>query len=58
MQSFTNESMTEPIRGLLDTSVVIDHDVIDPALLPEESAISAVTLAIALGPLHLGSVTV
>ena len=37
--------MTEPTRGVLDTSVVIDHDVIDPALLPEESAISAVTLA-------------
>ena len=43
--------MTEPTRGVLDTSVVIDHDVIDPALLPEESAISAVTLAeLAAGP--------
>ena len=43
--------MTEPTRGMLDTSVVIDHDVIDPALLPEESAISAVTLAeLAAGP--------
>ena len=43
--------MTEPIRGLLDTSVIIDHDVIDPTLLPEESAISAVTLAeLAAGP--------
>lgn len=39
------------VRGLLDTSVVIDHDLIDPALLPEESAISAVTLAeLAAGP--------
>ena len=37
--------MSEPTRGLLDTSVVIDHDLIDPALLPDESAISAVTLA-------------
>jgi predicted nucleic acid-binding protein len=37
--------MAEPMRGLLDTSVVIDHDVIDPALLPDESAISAITLA-------------
>jgi predicted nucleic acid-binding protein len=37
--------MSEPTRGLLDTSVVIDQDVIDPALLPDESAISAVTLA-------------
>jgi predicted nucleic acid-binding protein len=43
--------MTEPTRGLLDTSVVIDHDVIDTALLPDESAISAVTLAeLAAGP--------
>jgi predicted nucleic acid-binding protein len=43
--------MTEPTRGLLDTSVVIDHDVIDPELLPDESAISAVTLAeLAAGP--------
>jgi predicted nucleic acid-binding protein len=43
--------MAEPTRGLLDTSVVIDHDVIDPALLPDESAISAITLAeLAAGP--------
>ncbi|MGH8297720.1 MAG: type II toxin-antitoxin system VapC family toxin [Steroidobacteraceae bacterium] len=43
--------MTEPTRGLLDTSVVIDHDVVDSALLPDESAISAVTLAeLAAGP--------
>ena len=43
--------MTEPIRGLLDTSVVVDHDVVDPALLHKESAISAVTLAeLAAGP--------
>ena len=43
--------MTDPNRGLLDTSVVIDHDVIDPKLLPDESAISAVTLAeLAAGP--------
>lgn len=43
--------MSEPKRGLLDTSVVIDHDLIDPALLPDESAISAVTLAeLAAGP--------
>ena len=40
-----------PVRGLLDTSVVVDHDVIDPSLLPDESAISAVTLAeMAAGP--------
>ena len=43
--------MTEPTRGLLDTSVVIDHDVIDPASLPDESAISTITLAeLAAGP--------
>jgi predicted nucleic acid-binding protein len=43
--------MTDPTRGLLDTSVVIDHHVIDPKLLPDESAISAVTLAeLAAGP--------
>ena len=43
--------MAEPGRGLLDTSVVIDHDVIDPERLPDESAISAITLAeLAAGP--------
>lgn len=43
--------MAEPARGLLDTSVVVDHDLIDPALLPDESAIAAVTLAeLAAGP--------
>jgi len=36
---------------LLDTSVVVDHDLVDPALLPDESAIAAVTLAeLAAGP--------
>lgn len=44
--------MTEPTRGLLDTSVVIDHDLIDPAILPDESAISAVTLAELAGGPH------
>lgn len=43
--------MTELTRGLLDTSVVVDHDVLDPDTLPDESAISAVTLAeLAAGP--------
>jgi predicted nucleic acid-binding protein len=37
--------MAEPTRGLLDTSVVVDHDLIDPALLPDEAAIAAITLA-------------
>ncbi len=43
--------MAEPTRGLLDTSVVVDHDILDPARLPDESAISSVTLAeLAAGP--------
>jgi len=43
--------MAEPTRGLLDTSVVVDHDLVDPAPLPDESAIAAVTLAeLAAGP--------
>ncbi len=43
--------MAEPSRGLLDTSVVIDHDLIDHDQLPDECAISAVTLAeLAAGP--------
>jgi predicted nucleic acid-binding protein len=42
---------SRPTRGLLDTSVVIDHDLIDPAQLPDESAIAAVTLAeLSAGP--------
>lgn len=43
--------MAEATRGLLDTSVVIDHDLIDGDRLPDESAIAAVTLAeLAAGP--------
>ena len=50
-RSSISPSMAEPTRGILDTSVVIDHDIIDPALLPDESAIAAVTLAeLAAGP--------
>jgi predicted nucleic acid-binding protein len=38
-------------RGLLDTSVVIDLDILDSALLPEELAVSAITMAeLATGP--------
>ena len=38
-------------RGLVDTSVVIDLDVIDPERLPRELAVSAITLAeLAAGP--------
>jgi predicted nucleic acid-binding protein len=32
-------------RGMLDTSVLVDHHSIDPAKLPQESAIAAITLA-------------
>lgn len=40
-----------PTRGLLDTSVVVDHDLIDPGGLPDESAIAAITLAeLSAGP--------
>jgi hypothetical protein len=43
--------MAEPSRGLLVTSVVVDHDLIAPESLPDESAIAAVTLAeLAAGP--------
>jgi predicted nucleic acid-binding protein len=43
--------LSDPSRGILDTSVVIDHDQIDTEQLPEESAISAITLAeLAAGP--------
>lgn len=42
---------TRHARGLIDTSVVIDLDVIDPEHLPVELAISAMTLAeLAAGP--------
>ncbi len=38
-------------RGLLDTSVVIDLEKIDPASLPAEAAVSALTMAeLAAGP--------
>jgi predicted nucleic acid-binding protein len=43
--------MTEASRGVLDTSVLIDHDQIIAEQLPDESAITAVTLAeLAAGP--------
>ena len=43
--------MSASTRGLIDTSVVVDHDVIDTALLPDECAVAAVTLAeLAAGP--------
>jgi predicted nucleic acid-binding protein len=40
-----------PARGLLDTSVVIDLEKLDPSQLPVEVAVSAVTMAeLAAGP--------
>ena len=43
--------MTEPTSGLLDTSVVIDHDLVDVSRLPDSTAIAAITLAeLAAGP--------
>lgn len=51
MRSWTRTPMAEPTQGVLDTSVVIDHDLINPSLLPDESTITAVTLAeLAAGP--------
>jgi len=42
---------TRPARGLVDTSVIIDMERIDPDDLPAEIAISAITLAeLAAGP--------
>jgi predicted nucleic acid-binding protein len=39
-------------HGLLDTSVVIDHDLIDSDRLPEASAVSSITIAVlTVGPL-------
>lgn len=43
--------MSDERRGLLDTSVLIDHDLIDPSVLPDVSAVSAVSIAeLAAGP--------
>ena len=40
-----------PERGVLDTSVIIDLDEVDPLLLPESVAVSALTIAeLAAGP--------
>jgi hypothetical protein len=51
MEQEESRTASEPKRGLLDTSVIVDHDVIDPSLLPDESAVAAVTLAeLAAGP--------
>lgn len=42
---------SRPARGLLDTSAVVDLDLLDDAALPEEMSVSALTLAeLAAGP--------
>ncbi|MBX9639622.1 MAG: type II toxin-antitoxin system VapC family toxin [Mycobacteriaceae bacterium] len=43
----------EPLRGLLDTNIVILRHAIDPDELPDEMAISAVTLAELSAGVHL-----
>jgi len=44
--------MIRPFQGLLDTSVIIDIEAIDPDNLPEKCFISTVTLAeLSVGPL-------
>lgn len=43
--------MADMDSGLLDTSVVVDLDVLDPDLLPEKASVSAVTMAeLSAGP--------
>lgn len=47
-----------PPRGLLDTSVVIDLDVLSADMLPEQIAVSAITMAeLAAGPAAANDVT-
>jgi predicted nucleic acid-binding protein len=51
MPKWIRTPMAEASRGVLDTSVLIDHDQVDADQLPDESAITAVTLAeLAAGP--------
>ena len=43
--------MAEESAGILDTSVLIDHDLIHKSSLPDESAVAAISLAeLAAGP--------
>jgi predicted nucleic acid-binding protein len=45
------EQVTRPPRGIIDTSVVIDLETLDPALLSVEVAVSSITMAeLAAGP--------
>jgi predicted nucleic acid-binding protein len=45
------EQEWRPVRGIIDTSVVIDLEQFDPLLLPVEIAVSSITMAeLAAGP--------
>ncbi len=45
------EHERRPVRGIIDTSVVIDLEQLDPLLLPVEIAVSSITMAeLAAGP--------
>ena len=49
--AMSSSRLAEAKRGLLDTSVVVGLEDIDPSLLPAESSVSAVTIAqLAAGP--------
>src|SRR5437867_3943670 len=51
IRAFDRVPEPRPARGIIDTSVVIELEGIDPLMLPSELAISAVTLAeLAAGP--------
>src|SRR6476659_10026056 len=50
-RTFCHMPDQRPARGILDTSVVIDLDNIEPSRLPTEVAVSAITMAeLAAGP--------
>ena len=43
----------DPARGLIDTNIVVHPAALDPALMPDDMVISAVTLAeLSAGPHH------
>lgn len=43
--------MADTTNGLLDTSVVVDLDIVEPADLPEDASVSAITIAeLSAGP--------
>lgn len=50
-----SQTLAGDSHGLLDTSVIIDYDLIDPLELPDLSAVSAITMAeLTVGPLAAG----